>query len=219
MTDKAGTSDGGTGGGGGRRRGRPKVVPDERQRDNVVETGRLIFLERGFGRTTMDEVAARAHVSKQTLYRFFANKSALFAAVIEAHRHSMLALPGDYDRLPFAEALAAIARIDIGAEEDRERHALIEMALHESIAHPELRETILVHGVELAHADLTRWLERRAATERWEIDDAADLARIFMDLVFGASRPPRPGEQEPAGARRRRLERCIDVFVHGIRRR
>lgn len=221
MADRAGTSDGGTGGGGGggRRRGRPKVVPDERQRDNVVETGRLIFLERGFGRTTMDEVAARARVSKQTLYRFFANKSALFAAVIEAHRHSMLALPGDYDRLPLAEALAAIARIDIGAEEDRERHALIEMTLHESLAHPELRETVLIHGVELAHADLTRWLERRAAAEGWEIDDAADLARIFMDMVFGASRPPRPGETEPAATRRRRIARCIDVFVQGIRPR
>lgn len=202
--------------GGGRRRGRPKVVPDERRRDHVVEIGRLIFLERGFGRTTMDEVAARAHVSKQTLYGFFANKQALFAAVVEAHRRSMLALPGDYDRLPIAEALAAIARLDIGAEEDRERHALFEMAFHESVAHPELRQAILVHGVEPAHHDLTLWLERRAVAERWEIDDPADLARIFMDLVFGAGRPPRPGEVEPPEARRRRLARSIDVFLKGI---
>jgi AcrR family transcriptional regulator len=199
-----------------RRRGRPKVVPDDRQRDHVVETGRLLFLERGFGRTTMDEVAARARISKQTLYRFFVNKSALFAAVVEAHRHSMLALPGDYDHLPLAAALAAIARLDIGAEEDRERHALLEMAFHESVAHPELRDTILVHGVELAHEDLTRWLERRAATEPLRIDDPAGLARIFMDLVFGASRPPRPGETEPAAARRRRLEQCIEIFLRGI---
>lgn len=204
------------GSGGGRRRGRPKVVPDERRRDHVVETGRLVFLERGFASATMGEVAARARVSKQTLYRFFPNKPALFAAVVEAHRRSMLALPGDYDHLPIAEALAAIARLDIGAEEDRERHALVEMAFHESLAHPELRSTILAHGVDPTHHDLTHWLERRAAAERWEIDDPADLARIFMDLIFGAGRPPRPGETEPAEARRRRLARSIDVFLNGI---
>ena len=203
-------------GGGVRRRGRPKVVPDDRQRDHVVETGRLLFLERGFGRTTMDEVAARARISKQTLYRFFANKSALFAAVVEVHRHSMLALPGDYDHLPVAEALAAIVRLAIGADEDRERHALLEMAFHESVAHPELRETILIHGVEMAGRDLTRWLEARAATESMRIDDPAGLARIFMDMVFGASRPPRPGETEPPEVRRRRLERCIEIFLRGV---
>ena len=200
-----------------RRRGRPKVVPDDRQRDHVVETGRLIFLERGFGRTTMDEVAARARISKQTLYRFFANKSALFAAVVEAHRHSMLALPGDYDHLPIAEALAAIARRDIGAEEDRDRHALLEMAFHESVAHPELRETILVHGVEKARADLARWLEARARSEPLAIGDPDDLARILMDLIFGASRPPpRPGTVEDPSIRRARIARSISIFLEGI---
>lgn len=215
MSDRAATNGDGTGG--GRRRGRPKVVPDDRQREHVVETGRLLFLERGYGRATMDEVAARARISKQTLYRFFANKLSLFAAVVEAHRHSMLALPGDYDRLPIAEALAAVARLDIGPEEDRERHALLEMAFHESVTHPELRATLLVHGVEMAHQDLTHWLEQRAAMEPLRIDDPAGLARIFMDMVFGASRPPRPGEIEPPGARRRRLEKCIEVFLDGVR--
>ena len=213
MVDRIGSTE--EDGGDVRRRGRPKVVPDDRQRDHVVETGRLLFLERGFGRTTMGEVAARARISKQTLYRFFANKSALFAAVIEVHRHSMLALPGDYDHLPVAEALAAIARLDIDPEEDRERHALLEMAFHESVAHPELRDTILIHGVEMARADLSHWLAARAATEPLQIDDPAGLARIFMDMVFGATRPPRPGETEPPQARRRRLEQCIDVFLRG----
>lgn len=201
---------------GARRRGRPKVVPDDRQRGHIVETGRAIFLERGFGRTTMDEVATRAHISKQTLYRLFTNKSALFAAVVEGHRHSMLAPPGDYDHLPLREALRAVARIDIGAEEERERHALLEMAHHESIVHPELHETILVHGVEMARRDLARWFEARSKSQPLAFDDYDGLARIFMDLVFGAGRPPRPGGSEPPEARRRRLELCIEVFLGGI---
>jgi AcrR family transcriptional regulator len=200
---------------GSRRRGRPKVVPDERRRARIVETGRDLFLERGFGRTTMDEVAARARISKQTLYRFFANKTALFEAVVEAHRLTMLALTGDHDHLDLAGALRAIFRIDIDAAEDRARHALLEMAFHESVAHPELREAILRHGVEKSRAELAGWLAARAAAGEIVADDPDDLARILMDMVFGASRPPRPGEVEEPEVRRRRIERCIDVFLRG----
>ena len=215
MADRAVTTTDATAG--ERRRGRPKVVSDARQRDHIVETGRRLLLERGYGRTTMDEVATRARISKQTLYRFFANKSALFAAVVEEHRHSMLALPGDYDHLPIAEALKAIVRFDIGAEEDRERHALLEMAFHESVSHPEIREVILTHGVELAREDLARWLEARARREALAIDDPDTLARILMDMVFGAGRPPpRPGETADPAARRRQLGSCIHVFLYGV---
>lgn len=202
-----------------RRRGRPKVTPDDHRRAVIVETGRRLFLERGFGRATMSEVAARARVSKRTLYGFFADKSALFAAVVEAHRHTMLAVPGDDDRLPLDEALRAIVRIDIDADEDRARHALLEMAFHESVAHPELREVILRHGVEKSRRDLASWLERRAAAGEVIVDDAEALAGILMDMVFGAGRPPLPGVVEPPEARRRRLERCIAVFLGGIGRR
>lgn len=44
-----------------------------------------MFVERGFAGTTMDDVAAVAHASKQTLYQHFGDKVGLFVAVIEAN--------------------------------------------------------------------------------------------------------------------------------------
>jgi TetR/AcrR family transcriptional repressor of mexJK operon len=41
-----------------------------------------VFLEHGFTGTTMDVVSARARISKQTLYREYASKDQLFAAVV-----------------------------------------------------------------------------------------------------------------------------------------
>ena len=41
-----------------------------------------LFVERGFAATKLDDVAARAGVSKGTLYRYFDSKEALFKAVI-----------------------------------------------------------------------------------------------------------------------------------------
>ena len=42
-----------------------------------------LFVERGFAATRLDDVAARAGVSKGTLYLYFDSKEALFRAVIE----------------------------------------------------------------------------------------------------------------------------------------
>ncbi len=42
-----------------------------------------LFVERGFAATRLDEVAARAGVSKGTLYLYFASKEELFKAVIQ----------------------------------------------------------------------------------------------------------------------------------------
>ena len=44
-----------------------------------------LFVERGFAATRLDEVAARAGVSKGTLYLYFANKEDLFKAVVREH--------------------------------------------------------------------------------------------------------------------------------------
>lgn len=199
-----------------RTRGRPKVASDHDQRKHIVEVGRGIFLERGFGRSTMDEVAARARVSKTTLYRFFANKLELFAAVVEAHRHSMLAFPEGLDRLGVEEALKVIVRLDIDAHQDRERHALLEMAFFEAVTHPELGEVIFLHGAEKSRHDLADRLRQWAAQGALLLDDADLSARILMDMIFGAGRPsPRLGEVEATEARRRRLEGCIALFLRG----
>jgi len=42
-----------------------------------------LFVERGFTATKLDDVAARAGVSKGTLYLYFASKEELFKAVIQ----------------------------------------------------------------------------------------------------------------------------------------
>ena len=43
-----------------------------------------LFVERGFAATRHDEVAARAGVSKGTLYLYFSSKEELFKAVIRS---------------------------------------------------------------------------------------------------------------------------------------
>ncbi len=50
-----------------------------------------LFVERGYAATRLDDVAARAGVSKGTLYLYFENKEELFKAVVRANLVSALA--------------------------------------------------------------------------------------------------------------------------------
>lgn len=63
--------------------------PRRHQRRKEARPGELtaaalsLFVEKGYAATRLDDVAARAGVSKGTLYLYFDNKEALFKAVIQ----------------------------------------------------------------------------------------------------------------------------------------
>ena len=55
----------------------------EARRAQLIEVGREVFAERGYGTTSVEEIAARAKVSKPILYDHFGGKEGLHAAVVE----------------------------------------------------------------------------------------------------------------------------------------
>lgn len=62
-----------------RHRGRP--LCNERHKA-ILEAATSLFMERGFGGTSMDAVAKEADVSKQTVYSHFSTKDNLFSSAI-----------------------------------------------------------------------------------------------------------------------------------------
>lgn len=77
----------------------------------MLKVAKEVFLELGFERATMDEVASRAGTSKRTLYAHFENKEKLFLSVIELVRGLFLERikePAYYGTRP-AEALTAFS--------------------------------------------------------------------------------------------------------------
>ncbi len=53
------------------------------RRAQLIEVGRATFAERGYEATTVEEIAARAKVSKPILYHHFGGKEGLYAVVID----------------------------------------------------------------------------------------------------------------------------------------
>lgn len=61
---------------------RPKRARRLRSGGAIREAAAALFLEKGYQGTSMDDVAAAAGVSKQTIYTHFANKEVLFADLV-----------------------------------------------------------------------------------------------------------------------------------------
>jgi TetR/AcrR family transcriptional repressor of mexJK operon len=62
-----------------RREADPRVV---RSRAAVIEAAHALFMEKGYGGTTMDDIARRAGLTKRTLYNNYSDKEALFRLIV-----------------------------------------------------------------------------------------------------------------------------------------
>jgi len=204
-----------------RGRGRPKLMSDEHQAAAIAREARDLFLEKGYARTPMEEIAARCRISKRTLYRLFPNKIEVFGAIVDQHRQSMLALPGDYDDLPLEEAIGRIFLVDIDEEAHWKRIEVIRLAILEGGQFPELADLLHQRGADKSQTLLTKWLEAQAQRSRIDVEDASTAARMLMDILFGPIVMNRGqiAQRSRGDDWRIHLRRAIRIFVNGVRQR
>jgi AcrR family transcriptional regulator len=53
------------------------------RRAQLIDVGRTVFAKRGFEATSVEEIAARAKVSKPIIYEHFGGKGGLYAAIVD----------------------------------------------------------------------------------------------------------------------------------------
>lgn len=60
------------------------------RREQLLDVGRSLFAERGFDGTSIEEIAARANVSKPVVYEHFGGKEGLYAVVVDREMAELL---------------------------------------------------------------------------------------------------------------------------------
>jgi AcrR family transcriptional regulator len=133
---------------------------DRRKRrtaEAVVAAALELFAERGFERTTIDQIAAAADISRRTFFRYFADKEELFFAEDE---RLLSVIDETLDSAPDGEPVLDLAR-----------RATRALAAH-SVADPERR----LARERLIAATPALQARRLAKTLRWEQAIAARLA-------------------------------------------
>jgi AcrR family transcriptional regulator len=62
------------------------------RREQLIEIARSLFAHRGFDGTSIEEIAARAEVSKPVVYEHFGGKEGLYAVVVDREVRSLLTM-------------------------------------------------------------------------------------------------------------------------------
>jgi AcrR family transcriptional regulator len=179
--------------------------------DELLDAARREFLENGFGRGSIDSIAAATGIGKMTIYRHFSDKNGLFEA-------AMLA------------GLARLGPIDLNVAARDSESALTEMATRilQRFIEP---ECLMLHRVMIGEAQRFPLLARRlydaftgAATlsiakalqaSRLRIAAPAAAARQFFILALNGNRLLTDAQLPGATARSKIAEEAVRMFIRG----
>ncbi|OYD08515.1 TetR/AcrR family transcriptional regulator [Paludifilum halophilum] len=184
------------------------------KREQIRTAAQQLFLQHGFAETRMDAITARAGVSKQTVYSYYAGKEELLADVLTQLIHRFFEDPSPLkaDHAPletyddFQKGLNHLAETIITTLMQPDYLALIRVILSESIRFPKLgelfRSTVPVRVLKKITAYLQQ--ARRQGWAHFEDADAAArmfvgplLTHVLLDGLMTPDRPPRrPDSQQ-----------------------
>lgn len=197
-------------------------VRTDAKRDEILEVAGAVFLELGYERTSMAEIAVRVGGSKATLYGYFPSKDALFLAIAQ--------------RLAERYVLPALARLEESTEVDV-RSALRVFA-EQFLAFVSSTEAVATHRIIISHAAhsdmgrgffelgpqrgieaLTRYLSGAMSRGQIRKADASVAAiHLFALLTHGEMWQHYFMHEPPTITRpqiKRIVERALDAFLNG----
>jgi AcrR family transcriptional regulator len=191
--------------------------------EEITAAALELFVERGYAGTRLEDVAARAGISKGTLYLYFENKEELFKAVVREGLVSPIAeMRGLVDQFD-GNTLELVRMMLFGWWEriGASRIAGIpKLIIAESGNFPELARFYLAEVVEPAQAATVAIVKRGMARGEFRDVNADDVARLMAAPMLGllmwrnALEPFSKTKVDPL----RYLETHLDMLQHALAR-
>lgn len=161
-----------------------------RKRRAIIEAATMLFLQQGYQGTNMDDIAAHAAVSKQTVYKNFADKQRLFAAVVlgttrtaEEFASGIALLLADTQDVQ--RDLSELARRYLTTVMQPRVLQLRRLVISEAGRFPELARSYYQQAPDRVLAALAASLEQLSQRGLLRVDDPAVAADHFAWLVLG----------------------------------
>lgn len=190
----------------------------QRKRLAIQEAGKAVFLQQGYEAASMDAIAAKADVSKQTIYNHFHSKNELFKAII-ADMTSALVVP-----LAISEAANSTPDRILRAFSQELLDLMLKpgsLALHRLIVaeagrFPELGADLFAAGAaKLIHmlAGYLAWETDRGRLDVPQPERAAELfigmlsGRVQLRALLGVEKAPSRKELQT------RVEHAVSAFM------
>ncbi|MBK5048901.1 TetR/AcrR family transcriptional regulator [Paraburkholderia domus] len=189
----------------------------DRKRAAVIGAAIEEFLAAGFDATSMDRIAARASVSKRTVYNHFPSKEALFAAILrQLWESSDTGEAPAYSALhPLRTQLLQLLLKKLALLNDEAFLSLARVAIAAGIHSPE-RARDMVARMGEREEDLTVWIRAAAADGRLKTSDPMFASQQLQGLVKALAFWPQVTMGQPplsVDEQRRVAESAADMFL------
>lgn len=155
----------------------------DQKAEQILTGATQVFLQRGYERASMDKVAKASGVSKQTLYSHFADKEALFVALVDKMSRRRLedafgSAPLKGDPKQVLSELARTTLTQLSADEDY--HDFVRLMIGESKRFPGLVEKFMM---TVTRPSLVRLSEFLADSPELGIKDPEATAHVLLGSV------------------------------------
>jgi AcrR family transcriptional regulator len=165
-----------------------RAIPAADRRQAILDAALDVFSERGFAQARLDEVAARAGIAKGTIYLHFADKEALFRALVTVAAGPVL------DRLeqiaaqdlPIAVVLDGLFRMFQAEVLGTRRKEIIRLVLTEGARFPEIAAHYHREVIGRGLPAMRQMLERAASRGELSSDAPARFPHLVVaPLIVG----------------------------------
>jgi AcrR family transcriptional regulator len=198
-----------------KRGGRPSAEHAGEVDRRILDAATTLFLRSGFDATSCDQVVAMAGAGKATLYARYANKDALFSAVVHrALERAAPPAPGLPSAMPVWERLRAVGLHLLQQALTEESVALLRVCLTTAQRLPELARMVDQSGRDSSVASIVAVLAGPAPAPDQTVAATA-IAQRFIDLVIVPQqmRALVGDDREQLGdAAPRRIDEAIDLL-------
>jgi TetR/AcrR family transcriptional repressor of mexJK operon len=161
----------------------------DRKHKAILEAATAVFLSKGYDGTSMDEIAASAGVSKQTVYKHFTDKEQLYAEIVRATTDQIdglmrlvaetLAVTGDLDK-----GLSQLARRFLTALMEPRLLRLRRLVIANADRFPDVGRTWYEQGFGRVLATLATCFRRLAEHQLLHLDDPLLAANHFVGMLL-----------------------------------
>lgn len=158
----------------------------------ILESATRLFLRHGFEGTSCDQVAADAHAGKASIYARYANKTALFHAVVDANLGRLFSGMEEQTARqgvsqPVRERLQLAATRIVEAALSADAVALLRLLVAETPRFPELRLDAERIRQRIGAQHIAAALAAGAPDDKAAATRAAPAAARFIDLALAPS--------------------------------
>jgi TetR/AcrR family transcriptional repressor of mexJK operon len=192
------------------------MAPNQTTHQRILEAALEVFLEHGW-QSSLDTIAERAGVARQTLYNHFPSKEALFAEAGKACSAS-LAVTLEDDQGSLRERLIAFSRAFRAKVMSEQGLAMCRMMIAEAPRFPDLTKMMFDAGPGATRKRLAAVLA--GAMEKNEIkkDDPDFAAEILLALLGGFSRTEKlcTNFSETEAENEKSVQRIVDIFLRAF---